>query len=164
MRPYIKSVDFNISLYEKFGYLKRNVGNNGGKSRYTYVNAVCAFDIETTYFGEIEQSAMYIWQMSLDNEIVIIGRTWKEFQKMIMKIDKELCERNLYLVVYVHNLSFEFQFLSGIYKFSENDVFCVKSRKILTARMSHIEFRCSALHTNMSLDLFVEKMGVGEMK
>lgn len=164
MRPYIKSSEFDTSLYEKFGYLKRNVGNNGGKSRYTYVNAVCAFDIETAYFEEIEQSAMYIWQMSLENEIVIIGRTWKEFQELIKKIDKELCERNLYLVVYVHNLSFEFQFLSGIYKFSENDVFCVKSRKILTARMSHIEFRCSAIHTNMSLELFVEKMGVEEKK
>lgn len=70
-----------------------------------------------------------------------------------------------YLVIYVHNLSFEFQFLSGIYKFKPEEVFAVESRKVLRCDMfDFAEFRCSYLHSNMRLETYLHKMGVEHEK
>lgn len=137
---------------------KRGTRNKGGVRRY--YSDVCAFDIETTRLVDIEQAFMYLWQFQIDDKFSIYGRTWDEFFDMIHRLVDNLPQNN-YLVVYVHNLSYEFQFLSGIYKFRPDEVFCVKSRKILKCEMfGHLEFRCSYLHSNMSLDEYTHKMGV----
>ena len=70
-----------------------------------------------------------------------------------------------WLVVYVHNLSYEFQFLKGIYQFTPDDVFAVASRKLIKCDMwGCFEFRCSYKLTNMSLKQFTSKMRVTHTK
>lgn len=87
-----------------------------------------------------------------------MGRTWEEFLTYLTELSTKAGER--ILVFWVHNLSFEFQFLQGIYKFKADDVFALQSRKILKCTMfNNIEFRCSYLQSNMSLDAFTRKMG-----
>lgn len=147
--------------------VKRPRGNNGGKKHMpTYVNCISAFDIETTYLQEYDTSVMYIWQWCFDNKYTIYGRTWEEFSVFRELLFNALGDRTL--CVYVHNLSFEFQFLADptIYKFEEDDVFCIRSRKILKCDMKqyHIEFRCSYLHSNMSLERYLESMNVEHKK
>lgn len=133
------------------------------KARRRYLNTVCAFDIETTRLPNSDQSIMYVWQFQLGTEYTIIGRTWKEFADFMRKLSTYL--HGAYLVVYVHNLSFEFQFLRGIYDFESSDVFCMKSRKILRATMMQsYEFRCSYIHSNMSLLEYTKKMKVQHVK
>lgn len=143
---------------------KGNQGSRGKRSKIRYRNIVCAFDIETTRImaGEDEHSIMYMWQFCFD-DTVYIGRTWEEY-KLLTDTVTELCKENEYLVVYVHNLSYEFQFLSGLYEFSNEDVFCVDSRKILKATQGGIEYRCSYLHTNMSLDRWTYNLHVKHAK
>lgn len=100
---------------------------------------------------------MYVWQMQLE-DFTVMGRTWDECLSYFEQLSEIAGER--VLVFWVHNLSFEFQFLQGVYKFSKDDVFAVKSRKILKATMfGNIELRCSYLQSNMSLDAFTKKMG-----
>lgn len=142
------------------------IANSGGiKKRRRYIDHICAFDIETTRIEEIEQSVMYIWQFCIDAETVIIGRTWAEFITLLDKIRSLLTDKQT-LVIYVHNLSYEFQFLRAIYNFSKEEVFCVKSRKVLKCCMydEKIEFRCSYIQTNMSLGEFTAKMGARHAK
>lgn len=144
---------------------KRPPGNQKTKERRIYKDLICAFDIETTYLPDLDQSFMYIWQCQIE-EYTIIGRTWDEFIEFRRRILEQLEEKE-WLVIWVHNLSFEFQYLSDpyIYDFSEKEVFCMDSRKILKADMSkHLEFRCSYLHTNMKLSEFLEKMQVPDLK
>lgn len=132
-------------------------GNPGRKNRPTLIDMVCCFDIETTYLSDIEQSFMYIWQFQL-GDFTIVGRTWDEFLQMVQRI-KEAKKPTERLVVYVHNLSFEFQFLRGIYTFTKEEVFCMDRRKIARCEMDKtLEFRCSYIHSNMSLDQFTKKM------
>lgn len=134
-------------------------GNPKTKNRRQYKKLVCAFDIETTRIPSIEQSFMYIWQMQIENE-TIIGRTWPEFLELLGRIRDELAD-GTYLVFWIHNASYEFQFIRGIYHFAPEEVFAVESRKILRFdMMNHFEFRCSYLQTNMSLKEFTHKMGV----
>lgn len=148
-------------LYEN---LPAPVGNKGKKKRPIYKDIVCAFDIETTYLPDINQSVMYIWQMQIGSDYTVIGRTWGELRELLEKMMYNLHTGEVY-VIYVHNLSYEFQFLSGIFDFETEDVFCVDTRRILKCMLyNHFEFRCSYLLTNMSLDAFTSKMAVKHVK
>lgn len=159
---------YNYTRIQNLPCLHDTRSNKGSKKAKGYKNCMCAFDIETTRLEDIEQSIMYIWQFSIlfldDLHIdTIIGRTWTEFE---LFLDQLMNDDNFaYYMIFVHNLSYEFQFLRGIYTFSPDEVFAIKSRKILKCEMlERFEFRCSYLQTNMGLDSFTKKMKVEHSK
>ena len=142
---------------------KKQRGNPGTRAKRRYRDEGTAFDIETSTIPGTQQAVMYIWQWQI-GDFTVIGRTWEEFLDLCYRL-KAMCKEDQYIVVYVHNLSFEFQFLAGIYEFQPEEVFCIESRKILKCDMyGCLEFRCSYLHSNMSLDEFTRKMGVEHAK
>ena len=144
-------------LMKEIPRIKKPKGNPGRSAKPTLLDCVCAFDIETSYLPDIEQSFMYIWQFQI-REYTIIGRTWDEFLTLCHRIRDSIKDREM-LVVYVHNLSYEFQYLRGIYPFKAEEVFCMDRRKVVRCEMyKSIEFRCSYLNSNMSLDQFTKKM------
>ena len=158
----IPSQYFDFNIIESAETAKRKGGSKRG-DRKTYKNLVCAFDIETTRIEEIDQAIMYIWQFQVDEICTVYGRTWEEYRTFLDGVCAALGDD--YLVVYVHNLSYEFQFLAGIYPFKTSEVFAVESRKVLKCEMyGHIEYRCSYLQTNMSLSQFTKKMNVKHQK
>ena len=152
---------FDYSIIRKIPVQKRNVGNPRTRNtKRRYKDAFCAFDIETSNVPVVKQAFMYIWQFQIE-EYTIIGRTWEEYYTFVKRLSDELM--GFYLVVYVHNLSFEFQFLRGIYPFSDTEVFATEIRRVLKCEMFDcIEYRCSYYLTNMSLSEFTRKMGVPE--
>lgn len=152
----VKTFDYNI--LDGYGTLVKHCRNKLSKR---VLDCVCAFDIETTRLADIEQSVMYIWQFQIDN-YTIIGRSWDEFRLFLYKLRAALKGRTM--IIFVHNLSFEFQFLRGILPFQPKDIFAVERRKILYAVYYCFEFRCSYLLSNMSLDLFTRKMQVEKPK
>lgn len=160
----VKCADFQPERYfANPPLLKNRRGNPGGKKRH-YIGITTAFDIETTLLDDIQQSVMYIWQWQFGTDYTVIGRTWDEFLDLQKRI-KNALPADRWLVVYVHNLSYEFQFLKGIYQFFPDDVFAVASRKVVKADMwGCFEFRCSYKLTNMSLKQFTSKMRVEHQK
>lgn len=159
---------YNYTRIQNLPCLHDTRSNKGSKKAKGYKNCMCAFDIETTRLEDIEQSIMYIWQFSIlfldDLHIdTIIGRTWTEFELFLDNLMND--DNYAYYMIFVHNLSYEFQFLRGIYTFSPDEVFAIKSRKILKCEMlERFEFRCSYLQTNMSLYTFTSKMKVEHQK
>lgn len=156
---------------EKFPYdwlyeiplVKRKAGNQRTRKRIQYKDLITAFDIETTRLQDIEQSIMYVWQWQFGDEYTVVGRTWEQFETFQRKL-KAVLEDSV-LVVFVHNLSYEFQFLRGIYPFNQDEVFAIKSRRVLKCNMwDSFEFRCSYIHSNMNLDTYTKKMGVKHKK
>lgn len=132
------------------------------RAKIVYANALMAFDIETTRL-EDDNAVMYIWQCGLcvDGEYYITyGRTWEEWSALQEAINARL--GGITIICLVHNLSYEFQFLAGLYEFS--DVKCLKSRKILSATCGRIEYRCSYIWTNKTLSKFLKEMNVQHMK
>lgn len=125
-----------------------------------YLDTVAAFDIETTLITKYKQSVMYIWQFQI-RKTTVIGRTWKDFQDFIIKLDASI-PAGCRLVIYVHNLSYEWQFIKSQIPITE--VFAMDRRKILRVISGNLEFRCSMLHSNMSLDRFTQQMGVKHKK
>jgi hypothetical protein len=155
---------FNIEWLNSIKNQTRSVGNPGTKKKVKYKDIISAFDIETTRIRKIEQSVMYVWAFQFDEQFTIIGRTWQEFLELCKKIVQYMGEDE-YLCVFVHNLSYEFQFLRGIYQFKPEEVFALDSRKVLKLTMfDHIEMRCSYLHSNMGLNEYTHKMGAEHAK
>lgn len=125
-----------------------------------YLDCVTAFDIETTLIRKYRQSVLYHWQFQIKTT-TITGRTWDDFRLLYDRI-QEAVPDGCMLVCYVHNLSYEFQFLKSI--IPVDSVFAMDKRKILKCCSGKIEFRCSYLWTNMSLDRFLKSMDVPNKK
>ena len=149
--------------------LPREKGNQGKKQKITYFNILSAFDIETTALQDIQQSFMYIWQwhfvnIETEDSITIYGRYWDEWQEASRLICDTL-PSDAYMVVLDHNLSYEFQFLSSLYPFAQDEVFATNPREILKCTMGgHLEFRCTMRHSNTSLSVYTRQWHVKHQK
>lgn len=163
----------NIITYDKFDYSwfrflddqPRNRGNQGSRQKYYYKDVITAFDIETTRIKEIEQAVMYIWQWQFGDKCTVIGRTWSDLREFMRRL-RECMGPTERLFIVVHNLSYEFQFLAGIYPFDAEEVFAVEPRRIVRCSMydNFFEFRCSYFHSNMSLLKYMQSVGVEHEK
>lgn len=158
---------------------KNLIGNNKKEKFY---NIPCSFDIETTSFYrdtdgaaytyeqtlkltdrngkrlKLEKaSVMYVWQFGI-NGIVILGRTWNEFLQMCDVITETLALNGKQrLIVYIHNLSYEFQFIRNLFDWER--VFSIDLRKpIYAITKTGIEFRCSYLLSGYSLAKLGEQL------
>lgn len=127
-----------------------------------FFNLECAFDIETTstYINPDEKFAfMYLWTIGFkDSNYVYHGRTWQEFIEFMEAIQKHFqLNKERRLVVYVHNLSYEFQFMRKYFEWEE--VFSVDSRKPIKAVTTEgIEFRDSYILSGFSLDRLAKNL------
>lgn len=146
-------------------------------------NTIYTFDIETTSYlildgkqvpaedylsldedqreSALPAACMYIWQFSI-NADVYYGRTWQEFRLFLDRLE-ENCDKKKF--IFVHNLSFEFQFFCSQLKIKA--VMSRKSRKVMSCDLAdyNITFRCTLFMSNVKLaflpkifNLPVEKM------
>lgn len=99
---------------------------------------------------------LYIWQMSI-NHVVVYGRTLSELDLFLRLLRKQVLGR---IIIYIHNLAYEFQFLRNI--ITDFEVFARKPRHPIKAYSPDrdIEFRCSLMLTNMSLEKLPKAMGL----
>lgn len=152
-----------LKLFEN----QKAIQKKGTKKKY--FNLSVSFDIETSsiYIDDDFNSCsnsdfqkvsnMYIWQVAI-NDNIIYGRYWKQFIELIKNIARKLnTDLNNRLIIYVHNLSYEFQY---IYKmFTWADVFAISERKPIYAVTEHgIEFRCSYILSGYNLDTLAKNL------
>lgn len=119
--------------------------------KISYYNVPAAFDIEVSSFykGEDKQASMYIWQFGILNWVTY-GRTWDEFIGFINVLSKVLgLDENMRLIVYVHNLAYEWQWIRSLFKWDK--VFLLEERKPVYAILGGLEFRCSLKLSSKSL-------------
>ncbi len=127
-----------------------------------YLNLEVAFDIEatSTYINPETKSAyMYLWTIGFkDSNYIYHGRTWGEFQELIQSLNKFFnLSPSRRLVIYVHNLGYEFQFMRKYFEWEE--VFSVDLRKPIKAvTTSGIEFRCSYILSGFSLERLAKNL------
>lgn len=147
--------DSHIYNVDEFDTVYNSINSDMGtvkKRKVRYYNVPCSFDIETTSFYDNGEKVglMYVWQFGIDGR-VFIGRTWDEFINLLDRL-KGAFDVNIEnrLVVYVHNLSFEFQFIRKLFRW--HSVFSIDDRKpIYAVTCSGFEFRCSYLLSGYSL-------------
>lgn len=122
------------------------------KSGVKYCNIACSFDIETTstYINGDKFAFMYEWTFAIQ-DIAVYGRTWTDLMDLLNKVRLYFqltpTER---LIVYVHNLQYEFQFIRKYFEWLR--VFAVDERKPIIALMPQgIELRDSYILSGYSL-------------
>ena len=142
-----------------------------------YYNLAMSFDIETSSFYEDKngviytnddyrklknqvraekKAIMYIWQFAIE-ENVIIGRTWNDFLYFCKKLYDFLNLKERYIIVYVHNLSYEFQFICKWFNWI--DIFADSERKPIKATTdSHFIFKCSYRLSGYSLEVLANNL------
>lgn len=150
------------------------------KNRADIVNDdIMCFDIETSsgflhkdsdtlepYLGKSKKyyedckkfSICYVWQFSI-NDNVFWGRTLEDFKDFLQELEYYEPHKK---IVYIHNFSFEFQFLINVLQFDY--VFARQARKPLFAEWSTYQFRCSYFLTNMSLATWAEQKKLSVQK
>ena len=146
-----------------------NIVHKNGTKKY-YYNVSCSFDIETSSFYIDDKnnittdklngrkcSNMYIWQFAI-NDNVIYSRFWTDFLRLIEKLENKLnTSENLRLIIYVHNLSYEFQYIYKMFNWSS--VFAITERKpIYALNKNGIEFRCSYILSGYNLDTLAKNL------
>lgn len=112
--------------------------------------------ISNEYYNSlIPCSLPYIWMLGI-NDTVYYGREFRDLRKALYDIPSDMS-----VIIWVHNLGYEFQFLLNILKF--DNVFASKPRKPMYATVSNIEFRCTYFLTHLSLDDWGKKIGVEKL-
>ena len=159
-------LDWRVAETEKrFTRLKRPAGNPAGR-KTKYVKEVGAFDIETSTITDAEgdpHSFMYVWMYTIDDR-TYYGRGWDEFRAFLRILRRKIPE-GYTLLTYVFNLSYEYQFLAGVFDFQLDDIFATEPRKILKLKLCEwVELRCAYFLTNMSLRKFLQTEGVETQK
>ena len=159
--------DVNLkALLHDVPIAKLPVGNNGSRKKRDVLDICAAFDIETTRLPEIEQAFTYHWQFQIGDAPTIVGRELWQYRCLMDDLAEEV-EKDQMLLIYVHNLSYEFHFLRAVYPdIKPEDVFSVRPRKPVKVKLydGRIELRCSYILTNLSLDAWTRKMGVAHSK
>lgn len=134
------------------------------KKGIEFFNFPASFDTETSSFMHEDEKCglMYLWGYKI-NGIYFIGRTWDEFEYFNKRLSEllELNEKKR-LIVYVHNLSFDFQFIRS--HITMNKVFALKERKVCYCICNNgIEYRCSYILTNLPLSSLEPRSGIKKM-
>ena len=133
----------------------------------TYIDALAAFDIETTKIPHRELAVMFIWQFHisfLDNEYTVLGRTWDEF-KAFMDLLACAIPEDCTLKIFDHNFNYEFGYLKSIIKFTDREgftnIFSINPHKPIYAHSHNSTFIwCDSLilFAGSSLDKVTEGM------
>lgn len=145
-------LNFKENLISKYDYKSKSV--------IKYYNIACGFDIETTstYVNGEKFSFMYIWTFGINDKITAHGRTWDDFINYCISLVTDL-DLTIYkrLIVYVHNLAFEFQFMRKYFNWI--NVFSGDDRKPIYAVTDlGIEFRDSYILSALSLELTAKNL------
>ena len=160
-----------MKLWKEFKNYNFNIK---GKSKKLCLD-VFTFDIETTSLLKINSSYLsaseyqnlskesqeqaeflafpYIWQFGINDQIYY-GRTFEELKKFLDLIDK--LTKGARKICFVHNLSFEFQFLCS--NFNVTDVLARKTRHVMKCNLIdyNFELRCTYLMSNVALKILAK--------
>ena len=112
------------------------------------------------YWNELTPLSLpYIWQVSY-NDKVYYGREFDDLYYVFADLRKDV-----QYICWVHNLSYEFQFLCNIFEWK--NVFARSPHKVMKCtpkEFPNIEFRCSYFLTRLSLETWGNDLGVYKLK
>lgn len=129
-------------------------------------NNIIEYDNTLTdeYYNKCKKgSCVYIWQFSIEDTIYY-GREFNDLYAFIQTVRNDITfnNRKHNMVIYVHNLAYEFAFLRNL-PFNWVNVFARTLRKPMKAVTdNHIEFKCSYMLTNLSLESWGKQLGVSK--
>ena len=150
--------------------LKVDVKVIKNNQKIQYYNVPACFDIEASSFyenfivkPENKRALMYAWVFGIKDGL-IIGRTWEDFIEITQNIIEELdLNEKRRIIIYVHNLSYDFQFFRKHFYFTR--VFALEERDPIQALTEDgLEFRCSYKLSGYGLEKVGEHLTKHDVK
>ena len=131
-----------------------------GKYNSYYYDISVSFDTETTSMKKENGDKfafMYVWQFSIDGYFCY-GRTWTQFIELLMNLQKfGGLNKDKRIIIYIHNLSFEFQFFRKYIPWVE--IFSKEEREPMKAVSGFgIEFRDSLILSGYKLETLAKNL------
>lgn len=146
-------------VYYKYANLSRLRPETDYRRNHKYFYEPAAFDIETTRYQDM--AFMYIWQFAIGQDLVVYGRTWPEFQEWLRILEGELrLAHDFQLVVFVHDLRYEFGFCRTLLHIDEGSIIARTERKIIAFKAGCFEFRDSYSYTEQPLRELGKAVGI----
>lgn len=144
----------NYITYKKYDYQ--------AKTSIKYMNLISSFDIEVSSFYDKDRNKVglpYMWVFAIDKYITY-GREFSDFILLLDNLQYIFTSR---LVIYVHNLGYEFQFLRTYLNWQY--VFAREQRKPFKAINNTIfEFRDSLILSGYRLELVAKNLVNSRLK
>ncbi len=138
------------------------------KPNISYFPDIITFDTETTSYVTYkkvthrdksvttEVDKKYAWAYVMDFDRIVCGMhchtSFREWEDVVHYLDtlSSICPKNKRYIIWVHNLSFEFQFMKDWMKLTE--VFARKSHNVIRCVYKNIEFRDTLALSNCKLE------------
>ena len=150
------SVDDIENIYNEIRHLCSYVGTS-----IKYLNIPISVDLETSSFYDDKNqktAIMYVWMIGIFG-LVIMGRTWDEYMIAYNKLVRlfRTYGNKRHMIWYIHNASFDFQFIRKHHKFIK--VFATGRYSPLYAITEEgVEYRCSYRLSGLSLDKLAKNL------
>lgn len=154
-------------------------GTSGKYKNKLVCNNIFTFDTETTsdYVDEngnvimfdydnpdkcknaLKHSVCYLWQFGIDEDTRYIGRELTDFSMLLFEL-MQYISVNAIKIIYVHNLSFDANFIQNIIKF--DNVFARTPRHPMSIFSNYygIEFKCSYVLTGLKLETWANSLNL----
>lgn len=112
-------------------------------------------DLTEDWLNSRERKAFtYIWMVGVDN-VIYYGRYMKNLLRCLKEVRDKIVGAST--ILWVHNLGYEFQFLSEYIQYEQ--VFARSVRKPIKCEALGFEWRCTYALTNMSLATWGHSLG-----
>ncbi len=110
---------------------------------------------------------VYQWALRFE-DTTVVGRRPSELMHVLTKINDVVSklDHNPKLLCFIHNASYDLQYLKYYLRdtFGEPKMLAIKQHKILTFTVGRIEFRCSYLLANRSLEKWGNDLNIEHKK
>lgn len=141
---------------------------------------VYGLDIETSTIKiDDENDCSFMYSFCLSNlnfntgiyNDVKLGRTYKQLDNLLYKLNDNANENDKDYVIYIHNLSYEFSFFCNNLSFftthlksiSEKDCLFLEANKPLFVKLDRLIFKCSYLLTGKSIKKLGDEIGLKKL-
>lgn len=151
----MKTVPYTRQTVENYLHQTTKLPANN-KPSHIY-NDIITFDTEACTVDE-NTVITYVWCARI-NEGCVYGRTPSEFRDFI----EYLAERKGQFYIWVHNLPYDFVYISDCLKYKGKE-FSKGAHKTIKYTFKNIEFRCTYALSNLSLDDLAKKYNLPTQK
>jgi len=148
--------NFDEIDFKRYEFIKKRKN----KKTYSYCPVFMTFDIETSHNNDV--SWCYQWALKFDKRY-FCGRKLSDFIIFMKNIyDFYDLSETKKILIFVHNLSYEMQFLKHFLKeFDENiNPLAIDAHSYISVDVKGFKFLCSYKLSNLSLDLFSKSYAV----
>lgn len=150
---------------------KRDIGtlkSSSPKNKTAYLEEWMSLDTETSHNHNTESPIgwIYQWAFCFAGDIVV-GRKPSELISAFNKLIKFYrLGSNRKLIIYVHNLSYDWSYLVDwlVEEYGEGETLAIRSHQLISYTNDYFCFKCSYMLSNKSLDKWSKDLGCTHRK